>query len=189
RDAAGEDINTIDVSSIRSIVRNLVAGDLPEVGPTSSTTTPPSSSENEPLGVVLNVVNASEFAGLATRVLTTFGEHGFTAGEASTAESIADESTIAYGPGAQAAAEALARQLSLTASPSNALPRDTVQVTVGMDFPSADYLIDTETSTSTSTTTTPVTPVATVSATATGTRTPAPTDLTRMTTDQAPCVK
>lgn len=193
QDSSGEDINTIDVPTIRSIVHNLVAGDLPDTASTTSSTTAPSSSENQPLsaanGVTLDVVNASKFVGLATRVLTAFSERGFTAGEANTADAIADESTITYGPGAQAAAEALARQLNLTTSPSTDVERDTVQLTVGMDFPSADYLIDTETNTSTPTTTAPGTPVATVSATATGTRTPAPTDLTRMTTDQAPCVK
>jgi len=192
QDSAGEDVNTIDVGTIRAIVRNLIVGDSPET-PSASSTAAPSSAHNEPLaaasGVVLDVVNASESAGVATQVLTTFSERGFTAGDATTAESIADESTVTYGPGAQAAGEALARQLNLNASPSTGLARHTVQVTVGMDFPSTDYLIDTETSTTTSTTTTPTTPVSTVSATATGTRTPAPTDLTRMTTDQAPCVK
>ncbi len=192
QDSAGEDVNTVDVPTIRSIVRNLVAGDSPEK-PSASSTTAPTSAKNEPFsaakGVVLNVVNASEFAGVATQVIKTFSERGFTAGEATTAESIAYESTVTYGPGAQAAGEALAHQLNLTASPSDSLARDTVQVTVGMDFPSSDYLIDTETSTTTSTTTTSTTPVATVSATATGTQTPAPTDLSRMTTDQAPCVK
>ena len=192
QDSAGEDVNTIDVPTIRSIVRNLIAGGSPDA-PSASSTTAPSSAENEPLsaanGAVLNVVNASEFAGVGTQVIKRFSERGFAPGEATTAESIADESTVTYGPGAQAAGEALARQLNLTASPSDRLARDTVQVTVGMDFPSADYLIDTETSTTTSTTTTSTTPVATVSATATGTRAPAPTDLTRMTTDQAPCVK
>ncbi len=192
QDSAGEDVNTIDVPMIRSIVGDLVGGDSPQTR-SASTTTAPSSAQNEPLagatGVVLNVVNASEFAGVGTQVLETFSGRGFTAGEATTAESIVDKSTVTYGPGAQAAGEALARQLNLTATPSAGLARDTVQVTVGMDFPSTDYLIDTETSATTSTTTTPTTPVATVSATATGTETPAPTDLTRMTTDQAPCVK
>ncbi|MFZ0833027.1 MAG: LCP family protein [Mycobacterium sp.] len=192
QDSAGEDVNTIDVPAIRSIVRNITAGGSPEAR-SASTTGTPSSARNEPLaaatGVALNVVNASDFAGAATRLLEAFSGRGFRAGEATTAESIADETTVTYGPGAQAAGEALARQLNLVATPSARLARDTVQVTVGMDFPSSDYLIDTETSTTTSTTTTPATPVATVSATATGTRTPAPTDLTRMTTDQAPCVK
>lgn len=193
QDSAGEDVNTIDVPTIRAIVRDLIGGDSPG---TQSTTTVPSSARTEPLsaadGVVLNVVNASTYAGAATQVLATFGKQGFTAGEATTGESVADESSVTYGPGAAAAAEALARQLNLTAAPSSGLPRDTVQVTVGMDFPSTDYLIDTETSTSTQSTrgtTTSTTPVATVSATATGERTPAPTDLTRMTNDQAPCVK
>lgn len=194
QDSGGEDVNTVDVSTIRAIVRDLIGGDPPE----NASTTPPTSSERpQPMsaahGAVLNVVNASTYAGAAMQVLTTFGKQGFTVGEATTAASVADESTVTYGPGAASAAEALARHLNLTASPSSGLPRDTVQLTVGMDFPSTDYLIDTETSTTTestgSTATTSTTPVATVSATATGGRTPAPTDLTRMTNDQAPCVK
>ena len=138
---------------------------------------------------MLNVVNASTFDGLAGHLETAFSERGFTAGQATTAESTADESTITYGAGAQAAAKALARQLNLTATVSDAVAPHTVQLTVGTDFPSADYLTSTDKSSQRSATSSPATPVATVSATATGTQTPAPTDLTRMTTDQAPCVK
>jgi LCP family protein required for cell wall assembly len=195
RNSAGEDINTIDVSAIRSIVHNLVGGNSSTTTSTSSRANAASAAENSALsaasGVVLDVVNASRFAGLASRLVTTLSKRGFTPGEATTAESVIEESAITYGPGAQAAAEALARQLNLTAYASNAVTRDTVRLTVGMDFPSTDYLIDTEQSSTTTTTsrTTSTTPVATVSATASGTRAPAPTDLTRMTTDQAPCVK
>ncbi len=194
QDSAGEDVNTIDVPTIRKIVRALVGGESSESTTTSRSTT--SSLDSTPLsaasGVVLDVVNASPFAGVATQLLTTFGERGFTAGEASTAKSTTDESIIEYGPGAEAAAEALAQELHLTATASNTLSRDTVQLTVGTDFPSTDYIASTTktpTDNTTSTTTTAATPVATVSATATGTQAPAPTDLTRMTTDHAPCVK
>ena len=194
QDSAGEDINTIDVSTIRSsIVHNLTAGDLPGATPTPSSTDAPSSVDSAPLtaasGIVLNVVNASTFDGLAGHLETAFSERGFTAGQATTAESTADESTITYGAGAQAAAKALARQLNLTATVSDAVAPHTVQLTIGTDFPSADYLTSTDKSSQRSTTSSPATPVATVSATATGTQTPAPTDLTRMTTDKAPCVK
>jgi LCP family protein required for cell wall assembly len=198
QDSAGEDVNTIDVSTIRTIAHTLVAGDSSASTPTSGAQTPSSVSSpanSGPIsgarGIVLNVVNASSFQGLASRLVTTFSGRGFTAGEATTAQSIKDESTVKYGRGAQVAAEALAHQLNLTATASDTIGRDTVQLTIGMDFPSTDYLTNsgTNTGTSTSTTTTPATPVATVSATATGTQAPAPTDLTRMTTDQAPCVK
>ena len=56
QDSAGEDINTIDVPTIRSIVHNLVAGDLPDTGSTTSSTTAPSSSENQPLSAANGVV-------------------------------------------------------------------------------------------------------------------------------------
>ena len=192
QDSVGEDVNTIDVSTVRSIVHTLVEGD--SSAPTStSKTNAPSSVDSTTLpaasGIVLNIVNASPFEGLASRLVTTFSERGFTAGEATTADSTTDESTVTYGSGAQAAAEALAHQLNLTATASATVAPDTVQLTIGTDFPGSDYLNHTGRSSTSSTTTTSPTPVATVSATATGTQAPAPTDLTRMTNDQAPCVK
>ena len=144
QDSAGEDVNTIDVPTIRKIVHTLISGDLPAATPTTTTTNPASSVDNsatfsQASGIVLNVVNASPFEGLASHLVSTFSERGFTAGEATTAESVSDESTIKYGPGAQSAAEALARQLNLTATPSDTVGRDTVQLTIGTDFPSTDY--------------------------------------------------
>lgn len=191
QDSAGEDVNTIDVPTIRSIVHTLIAEDLSEPTSTSKTNAPsPADSATLPAasGIVLNVINASPFEGLASHLVTTFSERGFTAGEATNADSTTDESTVKYGPGAQAAAEALAHQLNLTATATDTVAPDTVQLTIGTDFPSSDYLNHTGRSTPSTTTSSP-TPVATVSATATGTQAPAPTDLTRMTNDQAPCVK
>lgn len=61
----------------------------------------------------------------------------------------------------------------------------TVHLTIGADFPAADYLnADTATAPSTSS----ATPT-TVSATATGAAAPAPTDLSKMTANGVPCVK
>ena len=198
QDSQGEDINTVDVSTIRAIAHHLVNGESPTSSTSSTTTTtdtPSSSSDTAALaatkGIVLNVVNASTSSGLATRLLAKFSARGFTAGEATTADTTADESAISYGPGAQAAAEALARELDLTATESDSIAGDTVRLTIGSDFPSTEYTTSgSETmSSSTSTSTSLATPVPTVSATATGTQAPAPTDLTRMTMDQAPCVK
>jgi hypothetical protein len=192
RDSMGEDINTIDVPTIRTIVRGLVTGDLSSASTTSSSAPSPTVGAApipEAVGIVLNVVNGSPFQGIGTQLVKTFTKRGFTGGEVSTADGTVDDSTIAYGPGGRMAAEALAHQLNLTATPSTAVQSDTVQLTVGTDFPSSDYMSNTEMNSTTSTSTTPTTPVATISATASGTRTPAPTDLSRMTTDQAPCVK
>jgi LCP family protein required for cell wall assembly len=197
QDSAGEDVNTIDVPTIRSIVHTLIASNsssapTPTRGsqtPLSDDTTAMSGAISGASGIVLNVVNASSFQGLGAHLVRTFSDRGFTAGEVTTAESITEETTVKYGPGAQAAADALAHQLNLTATASDTLGHDTVQLTIGTDFPSTDYVTSTTTRTSSSPSTTTTTPVATVSATATGTQAPAPTDLTRMTNDQAPCVK
>lgn len=196
QDSAGEDINTVDVPTIRSIVHHLVNGESPTAATTSTTTseTPSSTSDTAALaatnGIVLNVVNASSFSGLATQLLAKFSARGFTEGEATTADSIMDESTITYGPGAQPAAEALAHELDMTATASDSVAHDSVRLTIGSDFPGNEYTsTSATTTTSSSTSTSATTPVPTVSATATGTQAPAPTDLTRMTMDQAPCVK
>ena len=193
-DAAGEDINTVDVPTVRAIVHNLIGSDAQ--ANESSTTGVRTTADNAPLGnaslsgvsgTVLDVVNASSIDGLATQLVTTWEAKGFTPGEATRAEYTRQQSTVEYGPGAEAAATALAQELNLTPMQSSAVPPGTVRLTAGTDYPGGGYIHSSTTSTpSTSTSTTPV---ATVSATATGTQTPAPTDLTRMTGDNPPCVK
>jgi hypothetical protein len=106
------------------------------------------------------------------------------AGTVTTADSLAGTSTIAYGAGAGDAAHTLADRLQLTATASDAVAPGTVRLTIGTDFPAAQYMgagIPTTPSSST--------PVTTVDATATGTQAPAPTDLTQMTGGHTPCVK
>jgi hypothetical protein len=76
----------------------------------------------------------------------------------------------------------LADRLQLTASPSDTVAPDTVRLTIGADFPAAQY----STGSSTAAVATPVT---TVDATASGTQAPAPTDLTEMAGTNTPCVK
>jgi LCP family protein required for cell wall assembly len=188
QDAAGEDINVIDVPTIRRIAHDLVASDS---SPTS-TSAPVTKSEAKQAtgtpGAVLNIVNASDHEGLASRLEKAFADKGFTAGEASTADALAATSTIYYGPGADKAAQELADQLDLTATASGDVPAGTVQLTIGSDFPASEYLTNSATA-SRSSTTSPTTPVTTVAATATGTYAPQPTDLTNMTANGTPCVK
>jgi hypothetical protein len=78
----------------------------------------------------------------------------------------------------------LADRLQLSATASDAVGVDTVRLTIGADFPAAEYLSD-----STSSTAGIAAPVTTVDATASGTRAPAPTDLTEMAGTNTPCVK
>ncbi|MBV8927956.1 MAG: LCP family protein [Mycobacteriaceae bacterium] len=177
----GEDVNFIDVPTIRAIAHTLTTGGSP-------TSTAPSS--NKPaVPAVLNVVNATRHNGLATSLVDTFASRGFAPGVATTADTLADSSSIDYGPGAHDAAQTLADQFGLTATESDSINPNTVQLLVGGDFPSDDYLTDTTTATSARTSTTPTTPVTTVAATATGTAAPVPTALSRMSATDTPCVK
>lgn len=171
QDDIGEDVNLVDVPTIREIVHNLVNTGSP--GSSAEPAEPP----------LLDVVNASTQYGLAAAVVDHFGANGFRAGQTSTADSLADTSSIEYGPGGHDAAQALADQLGLTASASDAIEPDTVQLTLGLDFPADDYLgenVDTATTSS---------PVSTVAATASGTAAPVPTDLSRMSGTDVPCVR
>jgi LytR cell envelope-related transcriptional attenuator len=142
----------------------------------------PSQSRSAP--TTLDVINATSHSRLGTAVEQAFGADGLTAGTVSTAESLAETSTISYGPGAGDAAHMLADRLQLAATASDAVAADTVRLTIGADFPAAEYLRG-----STSSTAATAAPVTTVDATASGTQAPAPTDLTEMAGTNTPCVK
>jgi LCP family protein required for cell wall assembly len=185
----GEDVNIIDVSTIRSIVHNLLAADSPAATTSTSSSTSaaqPVDGAQQPAGsIVLNVVNASGKQGEAAYLEKSLATGGFTEGTVSTADSTSQTSTIGYGRGAKAAATELADELGISATASDSVAPNTVRLTVGTDFASFDYLNHT----SASPTTTVAAPVTTVSATGTGTQAPSPTNLTLMTADDIPCVK
>jgi LCP family protein required for cell wall assembly len=185
----GEDVNIIDVSAVRSIVRNLLPTDSSSAALSTRSINGaaqagdgawPSSGS-----IVLNVVNASGKQGEAEILEKSLASGLFTEGATSTADSISWKSSIAYGPGAEAAGAELADELDISANASDRVARNTVRLTVGTDFASYGYLNHT----SASQTTTAVAPVTTVPATATGTQTPPPSSLTRMTAADIPCVK
>ncbi len=175
----GAYVNFIDLTTIRSIVHNLVASGLTPAAQTSD------GSQLSAGSVVLDVVNASGRQGEAAHLETSLATGHFTQGSVSTADSTSQKSTIAYGPGATAAAAELGDQLGITAEASDSVARNTVRLTVGTDYSRFDDVDRT----STSPTTTAVDPVTTVPATGTGKKEPTPTDLTRMTADGIPCVK
>jgi LCP family protein required for cell wall assembly len=184
QDAAGEDVNLIDVPTIRAIVHTLTTS-----GGSPATAAPASPTPAVP--AVLNVVNATTHSGLATPLVDSLASRGFSPGQASTADTLAEASRIDYGPGAHDAAQTLADQFGLTATASDAIGANTVQLTIGADFPASDYLTTTnsDSATALAATPTPTTPVTTVAATATGTAAPVPTDLSRMSATDTPCVK
>jgi LCP family protein required for cell wall assembly len=185
----GEDVNIIDVSAIRSIVRSLLPTDPPSaaVSTRSMNEAAQAGDGARPAGgsIVLDVVNASGKQGAAAVLEKSLARGLFTEGATSTADSISRISTIVYGSGAEAAGAELADELDISANASDRVARNTVRLTVGTDFASYGYLNHT----SASQTTTAMAPVTTVSATATGTQTPPPSSLTRMTAADVPCVK
>lgn len=181
QDPLGQDVNIIDVPTIRAIVHDLFTTGTA----TSSTAPAPPPPSAEP--AIVDVVNATTHAGLATSVSDDLAKHGFIRGEVSTGQILAEATTIQYGPGAEHAATAVADRLDLpvTAAASETIPVNTVQVTLGADFPAADFPAD-------GATTSPRAPVETpapVDATAAGANAPAPTDLTAMSAAGIPCVR
>ena len=187
----GEDVNIVDAASLREVVHNLLGTGSP--GPAPTRELPPTAGAQIKMHasasqVVLDVINASGQDGLATSLEKAFGTGQFAEGAASTAESAIAISVIEYGPGAQAAAAALADELHLTAKASNTVAPHTVQLTAGTDLAASDYLGRDATASEPPSTasTSEMTPVA---VSATGSQAPAPTDLTQMRADGVPCVK
>ena len=174
KDTQGEDVNMIDVTGVRAIVHSLFTK--------GSTPQSPTPTQSPSVPTTLDVVNATAHDGLGSAVEQSFGADGLTTGTVTTADGLADASTIAYGPGADDAAHMLADRLQLTATASGVVAAHTVQLTIGADFPADQYLTGRRTAAV-------ATPVTTVDATATGTQAPAPTDLTEMAGSNTPCVK
>ncbi|RAU99720.1 LytR family transcriptional regulator [Mycobacterium colombiense] len=184
----GAYVNFIDISTVRSIARNLVGADSSTAPTTSSPTTaaqPDGDTQSTAGRVVLDVVNASGRQGEAATVQMLLATGKFSEGKVSTADSTTETSTITYGAGAKVAATELADQYDITATASDSVAVNTVRLTVGTDFSRFDQ---THSSTSESTTTAAA-PVTTVPATGAGAQQPAVTNLSRMTADGIPCVK
>jgi hypothetical protein len=119
--------------------------------------------------VKLDVTNASGQEGVAAAVQSAAAEKQFDAGAVSTAAEISASSSIAYGAGAQSAADVLADEFGLSAVASDAVAPDTVVLTVGTDFHQPSRTA--------------------VAATASGAAAPTPTNLTVMRADGVPCVR
>jgi hypothetical protein len=184
----GAYVNFIDVPTIRSVVHSLVASDSSVAASTSSTSAaaqPRDGAAPTAGSVALDVVNASGRQGEAAELEMSLATGLFTEGAVSTADSTSQTSTIAYGRGAKTAAAGLADEFGISATASDSVARNTVRLIVGTDFSRFGDL----NRTSASQATTAVAPVTTVPATGTGTKEPTPTNLTRMTADDIPCVK
>ena len=151
----GEDVNIIDVSTIRSIVHNLLGSDShAATASTSSNSAAAQAADDEQAtlsSIALNVVNASGKQGEAAYLVKSLATGPFIEGAISTADSTSQTSTIAYGPGAKAAAAQLADELEISATASNSVAPNTVRLTVGTDAASFDYLNQSASPTTTAT--------------------------------------
>jgi LCP family protein required for cell wall assembly len=160
----GQDVNIIDPEQIKKQVRAAFADG-------SSTTT---TDRRSPTTV--DVVNASQTAGLATTVSRRLAGHGFPQGEVS--DPTADDpkaTSIEYGPGAESDAEDISTLLGdIPADPDPALPAGHIRVVLddGFSMPSVEEDAASSSAESTgvgwgTSTTTTTTTTATTSATST----------------------
>lgn len=147
----GQDVNIIDPAAIKAEVA-AAFGTAPLPATTPAATTAPNPQ------TVVDVVNAGDTAGLASKVAAALRERGYTVGE--TRDPLAGEPTgtaIDFGPGADAEARDLATLLAVDAAdhPDEALAAGRVRITLGADYypPPLDEDTTTTSATSTSTTT------------------------------------
>jgi LCP family protein required for cell wall assembly len=188
----GEDVNIIDAATIRSIVHSLLAPGSPSATALTDSVRasahPWANAQPTAHRVALDMINASGQEGVAVAVRKSLAKGQFTEGTVSTADSTSAVSSIAYGPGAQSAAEVLADELGLNVIAHDAVARNTVLLTVGTDFRTSEYF-DKLAATSEATTTSAAPSLTALPATGAGTAAPAPTNLTLMTADSVPCVR
>lgn len=130
-DSAGESINVVNLPLIQSTVHGLLYGAKSNPAPTTgaATTAPP------PAGAVVNAVNESGRAGLATKLEAAAKAQGLTQGTISNQYTGRHSTLIEYGPGAASAASTLSGMLGgATSEPDSALAANTVRVLIGTDF-------------------------------------------------------
>ena len=133
--------NGIDIPTVQSFVKNAFAGsDASAPAPTTagtSTPTPTSSASSTPSAHVtgtVEVVNASGANGAAAKEAAALTPLGLTATVGGTIRPSHQHTTVLYGSGASAAAQAVATQLGgVTPTPSGSVKAGTVEVVIGMD--------------------------------------------------------
>jgi LCP family protein required for cell wall assembly len=138
----GQDVNIIDPKQIKKQVRAAFADDPDGAGTT----------ERPPLSAI-EVVNASQTAGLATKVSSRLASHGYPQGEVRDLSSDDPKTTsIEYGPGAESDAEDISSLLGdIPADPDSALAAGHVRIVLddGFTMPSVDEDAATASATST----------------------------------------
>ncbi|MCV7259362.1 LCP family protein [Mycobacterium shimoidei] len=118
----GQDVNIVDPRAIKAEVAAAFGMSAP-AAPNPST--------------VVDVVNASDTGGLASKVSRILSQHGYAAGTVRDSEyGESKETTVDYGPGAKTDAQSIAALLGIDAADhsDSALSTDRIQVVVGDDY-------------------------------------------------------
>ncbi|MER5640822.1 LCP family protein [Kitasatospora sp. NPDC002227] len=140
----GEDVNTVDPDLIKRIVRQLTGHDPAPAGSAAPSSAPSSAgpsaaaesagSSPERLSGTVDVFNGSSVAraaGTESKALTALG---LTEGRIGTATTRPKATTVTYGSGAKAAAEAVAARYGTTATPLGSTAAGHVTVTLGANY-------------------------------------------------------
>ncbi|MFI6684029.1 LCP family protein [Streptomyces sp. NPDC050485] len=126
----GEDVNLVDPAKVKAMVQQTFA---------PSPASPASDGGDSKPGAkaapaTVDIRNGNGTGGLADTELTALAALGYTAGDTGNAPAQA-HTTVAYGAGAQQAAQQIASRLkSGTATQSSAVPAGHVRVTLGHDY-------------------------------------------------------
>ncbi|WP_072687619.1 LCP family protein [Rhodococcus marinonascens] len=123
----GQDVNIVDPAEIRSLVRAAFGDEAA----TQTSTAKPSST--------VDVLNAGITDGLASKVSSALGGLGYAPGEIGNDEDGPSLiSSISYGAGAEADADAVAQLLDLSATPDADVSSAHIRVVLGSDFTMPD---------------------------------------------------
>ena len=133
--------NQIDVPTVRAFVKNAFAGsDATAPAPTTPSSSTPapapttSGSSAPHITGTAEVINASGANGAAAKESATLTALGLTSTVGGNIHPYRQHTTVLYGSGANAAAQAVATQLGgVTPTASNSVKAGTVEVVIGMD--------------------------------------------------------
>lgn len=130
----GQSVNLVDPARLRREVDRLFSG----APAASSAPAAPSTASAPDRSTTVDVVNGTTRSGLAASAVAALGSRGYSEGAASTTASTAS-TTIAYGPGAEAAARSLADELDVPVAADPTVAAGHVRILVGSDL--ADGLV------------------------------------------------
>ena len=127
----GESVNLVDAEKIKAIVQQTF-------GPSPASSAAPDDGDAKPgtkaAPAIVDVRNGNGTSGLADTELNALTALGYTAGQTGNAPAQA-HTTLAYGAGAQQAAQQIASRLkSVTATAGSTVPAGHVRVTLGRDY-------------------------------------------------------